>query len=160
MAGVLKTRSDYPYSFDVSEAGYAGPNGQGGIVLERAARFMSEFQEKNEDGSVKYGEDGLPIPLSGSELTNAAKQYVKIHSELEFHNLKQEAIEALPDELDAPGSGFPPLEEHGRMMYEKDYVGMEPRNDNPEEVVNPDEHTGAPAPPPQTLDDASKGGSK
>ena len=84
MKAVFKTPKDSQNAVEIPGIGYAGPKGEGEIVVEVAALHMPELQ--NEKGE----------PLSGSALSAAAKEFAAARG-LEVANVKNEQVEESVD---------------------------------------------------------------
>lgn len=140
---VFKTHEDSPDRVDIVGAGSLFPFGKGGVPVADAAQVVSELQEKNPDGSLKYDDDGEPIPLTGAKLTSAAKSFA---DERGFTTVNVAEADATRPALAADAGTAPdpqPLVEAGREDYAYTYGdGLTTVNDDPEALVNPDEHAG------------------
>ena len=90
MKAVFRTPKNSTSGVDIVGVGYAGPRGEGEVVVEEAALRMHELQD--EEGK----------PLSGSKLTAAAKEWAAARG-LEVANVKNEEVEEIAD-LDAAKS--------------------------------------------------------
>lgn len=119
---VFKTPKDFDEAVELVGAGVAGPNGAGGIVVERAALSMSELQEQTDEGALKL-KDGYPVPLKGKALDAAAKDFVEDRDDLEVVSVPEKEVATLNLEWgDAPER--PPAvqvaqEEHDRVFGEQ-----------------------------------------
>lgn len=92
---VFRTESDFPYEVHILGVGTLLPKGQNAIDVEHASRFMTELVEKDEDGRVKRSDQGGHIPLTGKELTAAAKAWAERIKGVETVTLKSEQVEKL-----------------------------------------------------------------
>lgn len=142
---VFKSASDSTDRTEIVGAGVLFPNGKGGIPVARAAETMSELQEKNPDGTLRYDDEGNPIPLSGSKLSAAAKAFAEDRG-FEVVNLKEEQIDGLPQEAGMTPDR-PPMDECAREDYARSVGELTPVNADPERLVNPQPGDGVPVIP-------------
>jgi hypothetical protein len=87
---IFVTNDDAPYSVELAGVGVIGGSGKGGIPVERAAQRIPELQDDNGD------------PLSGSQLTAAAKRFADARG-LACRSVKEIDEEALT----IAAGGFP-----------------------------------------------------
>jgi len=110
MAGVFRTRKG-GVAAEIANVGYLGPDANGGVPIDRAAELMAELQ------------DGEGKPLTGTDLTAAAKKWADAH-DLDVSQLSAEKITALPTELGA-APDRPSAEEVSKENYRAEW-GTEP----------------------------------
>lgn len=127
---VLQTRTDDQRTFELAGAGVAGPKGKGGIVVEDVVEAVREFQ--NDKGE----------PLKGKALADAARKLAKDRG-VEVNEVSAQKIAKFPAELgSAPDR--PPLAEVSKQEFDRVFGGgLEPVNDNPEEMVSSQEGSDA-----------------
>lgn len=146
MSLVFRTLPDATENVEIVGAGVVSAGGKGGVPVQDAAAVMTELQEKNPDGSLKLDDDGNAIPLTGSKLTAAAKAFANARG-LTTDNVTEETLTALPQEAgataDRPPAAQVAAEEFARTFGD----GLEPVNDDPEELVNPGPGAGVPVAP-------------
>ena len=122
---VFKTKKGHTSPVEIVGVGVLGPNGEGGAVLENAAASMSELQEKDEFGRLKFGEDGLPIPLTGAKLQAAGKEFAESRG-LELVSYSDEKVQGLAAERgELPDFPAESLAEAGQSIYAQMH-GTEP----------------------------------
>lgn len=133
---VFKTTSDHHSDVEIVGAGVAGAYGNGGVPVETAARTMPELQEKDAQGRLKLDENGAPIPLTGSKLTAAAKDWADRFPYLEVVSMNEEKARGLAAER----GSLPELEGDdvlaaSREYYERSFGNMpEPINTSAAEM--------------------------
>lgn len=90
---VFRTEADFPEQIQILGVGLLKPRGENALPVEdAAARGMSELSKKDKDGKLVLNDQGGPIPLTGKELTAAAKAWAdRIHG-LEVSTLKEAEI--------------------------------------------------------------------
>jgi hypothetical protein len=86
---------------------------------------MAELQEKDELGRVRVDDDGAPIPLSGAQLTSAAKKWAEDHQAVVTASVKDAEFEKLTAPV-VPDR--PPLDEVGSEEFARYYEGLETSN--------------------------------
>lgn len=126
MAQVFKTKKDSATGAEIVGAGIMGPQGKGGVPVDRAvAAGLVEFHEKDDWGAVKLDNDGQPIPLSGKALNEAAKDFAEKH-DFEVVNLSAQAIAELPQEIGAlPDTSAVMMSGGGEKSEEDEYPASE-----------------------------------
>jgi hypothetical protein len=146
---VFKTHSDSTERTDIVGAGVLFPYAKGGVVVSEAANVLPELQEKNPDGSLKLDADGNAIPLTGSKLTAAAKEFADSRG-FTTVNASERDIDTLAEEV---GVAADPVDaiEAAKADYARTYGdGLETVNNDPEALVNPEPGDGVPIVPDTT----------
>lgn len=105
----------------IEGVGGLAANGGSSLSVEDAAKTMSELQEKDDVGRVILDKDGQPKPLTGAELTKAAKEWA------ESQDLEVATVKA--DEIWNPGED---LRKESIRRYKATYAHLKPVNNDPE----------------------------
>lgn len=92
---VFRTESDFPEQIQILGVGLLLPNGQNAIDVEHAATRMSELSKKDKDGKLLVDEQGAWKPLSGKELTSAAKAWADRINGVEVVSLKESEMRGM-----------------------------------------------------------------
>jgi hypothetical protein len=116
---VFKTEEDALYPVHIVGAGSLGPEGKGGVPIEKAALGMTELQEKDEEGRVVLDDEGQPKPLSGNKLREAARELAEARG-WRIVNMAEEKVAELPHEWGVPADR-PPAAEVAAEAYERIY---------------------------------------
>ena len=149
---VFKTPEDHPETVELLGIGVLGPYGEGGVPVEVAAeRGMVELVHRGDDGNPVLDDDDNTKPLKGKQLEAAAKEYADGKPIVVASVADSKAtVEALAKERGVAADRPPALEvaeEEARRS-----LGVEPANDDPDEVVEGGPDQGQPSPPPAGTD--------
>jgi hypothetical protein len=150
MAGVFKTAAGSLEAVEIAGVGAMHPDGKGGVSVEKAALTMSELQEKDDNGVLKVTDDGDPIPLTGTALTNAAKKLAEERG-WQVVQMKEENIATLPQEVGYTADR-PPASEVAEAAYQDMYAGLQVVNNDPEQLVKGGDQAGTVLVPGEVVD--------
>lgn len=115
-------------SIEIAGVGVLDADAGNSISLEEAALTMAELQEQNADGSLKLDKHNNPKPLTGAELTKAAREWADAHDGIEVVQVSKEDL--AESDIDSDD-----LLEKSKRRWEETYKHLKPVNDNPEEMT-------------------------
>ena len=92
---VFRTESDFPEQIQILGVGLLLPNGQNAVDVEFASTRMSELSKKDKDGKLIVDDQGGWKPLTGKELTAAAKAWADRIPGVEVATLKEAELRSM-----------------------------------------------------------------
>ena len=92
---VFRTESDFPEQIQILGVGLLLPHGKNAIEVEHAAARMTELSKKDKDGKLVVDEQGAWTPLTGKELTAAAKAWAERIQGVEVTTLKEADVDKM-----------------------------------------------------------------
>ena len=92
---VFKTEKDFPEQIQILGVGLLLPKGQNGIDVEHASKSMTELSKKDKDGKLVKDEQGGLVPLTGKELTAAAKAFAERVDGIELVSIKESEMDKM-----------------------------------------------------------------
>lgn len=128
---VFKTEEEYPATVQFVGVGVAPANGKGGVLVEEAAKAMTQLQSIG------------GVPLEGKELLDAAQRLANSVDGLTVADEKKVDLRAMAREAGALTVTDPPADQVARERYLRTYGHLDPelripdgqrREDSPEVI--------------------------